>query len=134
MEFSILAAMGFKESSIQQAMAEAARRPDRITHLHGIIEILINTTAPHNVDSFVNSAAMSATERSSESSVSRTPRQPAAAVGGGAIMSISRRQTFSRVVPAAASEQVEIIADTLFKQRHIFGFAIQAKEQVEASR
>ena len=43
MEFSILAAMGFKESSIQQAMAEAARRPDRITHLHGIIEILINT-------------------------------------------------------------------------------------------
>ena len=130
MEASILAAMGFKESCIQKAIAEAAQRTDRLTHLQGIIEILVNMTAPNNAASIVGSAAQgSLTPNSPESSASS--QKLIAAVRGGAVMSNSRRLGFSRV-DAEATGQVDIVTATLFKQRHIFGFAIQAREQVEA--
>ena len=130
MEAGILAAMGFKESCIQKAMAEAAQRTDRITHLQGIIEILVNMTAPNNAASIVGSAPQgSLTPNSPESSASS--QKLIAAVRGGAVMSKSRRLGFRRA-DAEATGQVDIVTATLFKQRHIFGFAIQAREQVEA--
>jgi hypothetical protein len=132
MEAGILAAMGFKESLIQKAMAEAAQRTDRITHLQGIIEILVNMTAPNNAASNAGSAARGSLAATFPVSPASS-RQLIAAVGGGAVMSNSRTHGLSRV-ETEETGQVDIVTATLFKQRHIFGFAIEAREQVEARK
>jgi hypothetical protein len=141
--FSTLAAMGFPENLIPQAMSIAlSRNPDRIPHIDLIVEVLLNmttpaTTARQRLPPSVRTASAShflVTSRSLETSV-HSRLHPAAAAGGS-VRSASQAESAAAPaipVPDSTSGQVEVISGTLWKQRHIFGFGIQAAEQVEVS-
>ena len=129
-EALLLTSMGFTETSIQQALARA-NSSGRLLHLDAVIEILVNQASHTQPNRAAPSApvlrpmnhaepAMTSVARQTHSASATRNRAPAA---GG--------HRAGAAVHDPLSGQTEIKTGALWKQRHVWGFAIQSLEQVE---